>query len=34
MIIHLAASVGGIGANLVHQAEYFYENPSTGSGQA
>jgi len=42
LIIHLAASVGGIGANLVHQAEYFYENPSTlrrdqdgaGSGQA
>jgi len=34
LIIHLAASVGGIGANLTHQAEYFYENPSTGSGQA
>ena len=28
LIIHLAASVGGIGANLVHQAEYFYENSS------
>ncbi len=26
MIIHLAARVGGIGANLVHQAEYFYDN--------
>lgn len=26
MIIHLAARVGGIGANLTHQAEYFYDN--------
>lgn len=26
MVIHLAASVGGIGANLLHQAEFFYEN--------
>ena len=25
LIIHLAASVGGIGANLTHQAEVFYK---------
>lgn len=31
LIIHLAASVGGIGANLVHQAEYFYENMMMGT---
>lgn len=31
LIIHLAASVGGIGANLVHQAEYFYENLMMGT---
>ena len=30
LIIHLAASVGGIGANLVHQAEVFYENLTHG----
>jgi GDP-L-fucose synthase len=30
VIIHLAASVGGIGANLAHQAEYFYENLMMG----
>ena len=33
MVIHLAARVGGIGANLEHPAEFFYNNPSTGSGQ-
>ncbi len=26
MIIHLAARVGGIGANLAHPAEFFYDN--------
>ncbi len=31
LIVHLAASVGGIGANLVHQAEYFYENLMMGT---
>lgn len=31
LIIHLAASVGGIGANLEHQAEYFYENLMMGT---
>jgi GDP-L-fucose synthase len=30
VVIHLAASVGGIGANLAHQAEYFYENLMMG----
>ncbi len=30
LIIHLAARVGGIGANLVHQADYFYENLMMG----
>ncbi|MGB1252456.1 MAG: GDP-L-fucose synthase family protein [Candidatus Promineifilaceae bacterium] len=30
MVIHLAARVGGIGANLVHQAEYFYDNLMMG----
>ena len=30
VIIHLAASVGGIGANLTHQADYFYENLMMG----
>lgn len=30
VIIHLAARVGGIGANLAHQAEYFYENLMMG----
>ena len=29
-IIHLAASVGGIGANLEHQAEFFYDNLMMG----
>ncbi len=33
MVVHLAARVGGIGANLEHPAEFFYNNPSTGSGQ-
>ena len=31
LIIHLAARVGGIGANLTHQAEYFYENLMMGT---
>lgn len=31
LIIHLAASVGGIGANLMHQAEYFYNNLLMGT---
>ncbi|MEM7534205.1 MAG: GDP-L-fucose synthase, partial [Chloroflexota bacterium] len=31
IIIHLAASVGGIGANLTHQAEYFYQNLMMGT---
>ncbi len=31
LIIHLTASVGGIGANLAHQAEYFYENLMMGT---
>ncbi|MEM8859676.1 MAG: GDP-L-fucose synthase [Chloroflexota bacterium] len=30
IIIHLAASVGGIGANLTHQADYFYDNLMMG----
>ena len=30
IVIHLAARVGGIGANREHPAEYFYDNPSTG----
>lgn len=30
MVIHLAAQVGGIGANLVHQADYFYANLMMG----
>ncbi|MDJ0753297.1 MAG: GDP-L-fucose synthase [Ardenticatenaceae bacterium] len=30
LIIHLAARVGGIGANLVHQADYFYDNLMMG----
>ena len=30
LIIHLAASVGGIGANLEHQAEFFYDNLMMG----
>lgn len=30
VVIHLAASVGGIGANLEHQAEFFYENLMMG----
>lgn len=34
MVIHLAARVGGIGANREHPTEFFYDNPSTGSGQA
>ncbi len=31
MVIHLAANVGGIGANLTHQAEYFYNNLMMGT---
>ncbi len=31
VIIHLAASVGGIGANLTHQAEFFYDNLMMGT---
>jgi GDP-L-fucose synthase len=31
MIIHLAARVGGIGANRAHPAEYFYENLMMGA---
>ncbi|MCB9103884.1 MAG: GDP-L-fucose synthase [Anaerolineales bacterium] len=31
LIIHLAASVGGIGANLSHQAEFFYDNLMMGA---
>lgn len=31
VIIHLAGSVGGIGANLKHQADYFYENLIMGT---
>ena len=34
IIIHLAAQVGGIEANRLHPAEFFYNNPSTSSGQA
>ncbi len=30
IIIHLAARVGGIGANLAHPAEYFYDNLMMG----
>ncbi|HLB48763.1 MAG TPA: NAD-dependent epimerase/dehydratase family protein [Anaerolineales bacterium] len=29
VVIHLAARVGGIGANRAHPAEFFYDNPST-----
>ena len=31
IIIHLAANVGGIGANLTHQANYFYDNLMMGT---
>lgn len=31
MIIHLAASVGGIGANRAHPAEFFYDNLMMGT---
>lgn len=31
LIIHLAARVGGIGANLSHQAEYYYDNLMMGT---
>jgi len=34
IILHLAARVGGIGANRARPAEFFYDNPSAGSGQA
>jgi GDP-L-fucose synthase len=34
IILHLAARVGGIGANRLHPAEFFYDNPSANSGQA
>lgn len=30
VVIHLAAKVGGIGANLKHQAEFFYDNLMMG----
>ena len=31
LVIHLAATVGGIGANRAHPAEYFYENLLMGT---
>jgi GDP-L-fucose synthase len=31
LIIHLAANVGGIGANLAHPAEFFYDNLMMGA---
>ncbi len=31
MVIHLAATVGGIGANRAHPAEYFYDNLIMGT---
>ncbi len=31
MVIHLAASVGGIGANQAHPAEFFYDNLMMGA---
>lgn len=31
LVIHLAADVGGIGANLSHQAEFFYNNLMMGT---
>jgi GDP-L-fucose synthase len=31
LVIHLAARVGGIGANLVHPAEFFYDNLMMGA---
>lgn len=31
MVIHLAASVGGIGANRAHPAEFFYDNLMMGT---
>ncbi len=31
LIIHLAAAVGGIGANRAHQAEFFYDNLMMGT---
>lgn len=31
LIIHLAAAVGGIGANREHQAEFFYDNLQMGT---
>lgn len=31
MVIHLAANVGGIGANLEHPAEFFYDNLMMGT---
>ncbi len=31
MVIHLAASVGGIGANRAHPAEFFYDNLMMGA---
>lgn len=31
LILHLAATVGGIGANRAHPAEYFYENLTMGT---
>src|SRR5262245_40713426 len=32
VIIHLAAVVGGIGANREHPAEFFYDNLMMGTG--
>ena len=31
LIVHLAARVGGIGANLAHPAEFFYDNLMMGA---
>jgi GDP-L-fucose synthase len=31
LIIHLAAVVGGIGANMAHPAEFFYQNLMMGA---
>ena len=31
LIIHLAANVGGIGANRAHPAEFFYDNLMMGT---
>ena len=31
LVIHLAASVGGIGANRAHPADFFYDNLMMGA---